>query len=65
MTEHTGRISYEPTEGLTYNPSDPKYWDPAALQKEITRVFEICAGCRMCFKYCDSLPSVRALPDLA
>ena len=21
------RISYHPTQGLTYDPSDPKYWD--------------------------------------
>ena len=51
-------ISYQPTEGLTYDPSDDKYWDEDALQQEITRAFEICHGCRMCFKYCDSFPSL-------
>lgn len=49
-------ISYQPTDGLCYDPSEPKYWDGAALQKELTRVFEVCHGCRMCFKYCDSFP---------
>ncbi|MBX7081256.1 MAG: hypothetical protein K1X88_18795 [Nannocystaceae bacterium] len=71
-----GNISYHPTEGLTYDPSDPHYWDEDALQAEITRVFEVCHGCRMCFKYCDSFPilfkaldeecdgDVRRLPQL-
>lgn len=57
-------ISYKPTDGLTYDPSDAKYWDPDALQDEITRVFEVCHGCRMCFKYCDSFPILfKAVDD--
>ena len=52
------RISYLPTNGLTYDPSDKKYWDETALDKEIERTFEICHGCRMCFKYCDSFPTL-------
>ncbi|NNF07942.1 MAG: hypothetical protein HKN21_14355 [Candidatus Eisenbacteria bacterium] len=51
-------ISYQPTDGLSYDPADKKYWDPEALQKEITRTFEICHGCRMCFKFCDSFPDL-------
>jgi Fe-S oxidoreductase len=57
------RISYQPTPGLSYNPSQPVYWDPAALQGEVTRVFEICHGCRMCFKYCDVFPNLFSLLD--
>jgi len=53
-----GIISYKPSDGLSYDPSEPKYWDADALQKEITRAFEICHGCRMCFKYCDSFPNL-------
>jgi glycerol-3-phosphate dehydrogenase subunit C len=30
---------------------------------EITRAFEICHGCRMCFKYCDSFPTLFDLLD--
>ena len=63
MSEQTARISYLPTAGLSYNPSQPVYWDPAALQSEITRVFEICHGCRMCFKYCDVFPNLFTLLD--
>ncbi len=56
-------ISYQPTDGLCYDPTEAKYWDEAALQKEVTRAFEICHGCRMCFKYCDSFPTLFALVD--
>lgn len=52
------RISYQPTDGLTYDPSEPRYWDPEMLDKEVERTFEICHGCRMCFKYCDSFPTL-------
>jgi len=56
-------ISVQPTDGLSYDPSEPKYWDEGALAKEVTRAFEICHGCRMCFKYCDSFPTLFALVD--
>ncbi len=52
-----------PTDGLSYDPSEPKYWNEAALGKEIERVFETCHGCRMCFKYCDSFPTLFSLID--
>ncbi|RME14204.1 MAG: anaerobic glycerol-3-phosphate dehydrogenase subunit C, partial [Bdellovibrio sp.] len=51
------------TDGLSYNPSEEIYWDPQALEKELTRVFEICHGCRMCFKYCDTFPNLFNLLD--
>jgi glycerol-3-phosphate dehydrogenase subunit C len=54
-------ISYQPTEGLCYDPEDPKYWQPEMLAKEVERVFEVCNGCRMCFKYCDSFPMLFKL----
>ncbi len=56
-------ISYAPTDGLSYDPGEAKYWDKAALGKEVTRAFEICHGCRMCFKYCDSFPNLFDLVD--
>jgi glycerol-3-phosphate dehydrogenase subunit C len=63
MSEQTPRISYQPTPGLSYDPSEAVYWNPAALQSEVTRVFEICHGCRMCFKYCDVFPNLFTLLD--
>ncbi len=52
-----------PTDGLSYDPTEPKYWNETALHKEIERVFETCHGCRMCFKYCDSFPTLFSLID--
>jgi Fe-S oxidoreductase len=60
---HDRPISYRPTDGLSYDPEEPKYWERALLQKEIHRVFELCHGCRMCFKYCDSFPTLFRLLD--
>jgi Fe-S oxidoreductase len=63
MSESLGNISYQPTDGLSYDPSEQKYWDNDALSKEITRAFEICHGCRMCFKFCDTFPDLFRLLD--
>lgn len=52
-----------PTRGLSYDPNDAVYWDEALLDEESKRVFEICSGCRMCFKYCDSFPKLFAHVD--
>ena len=51
-------IRYAPTDGLTYNPNEAKYWDREALQKEIDRTFDLCNGCRLCFKFCQSFPTL-------
>ena len=56
-------ISYQPTDGLCYDPAEPRYWEKEALDKEIERVFEVCHGCRMCFKYCDSFPDLFRFID--
>jgi Fe-S oxidoreductase len=48
---------------MSYDPEQPKYWDAHALQQEVTRGFELCHGCRMCFKYCDSFPILFDLLD--
>lgn len=57
------KISYTPTDGLTYDAEDPRYFDDEALTKEVNRVFEICNGCRMCFKFCDTFPIMFGLLD--
>jgi len=59
----SGRGTYAPTDGLAYDPEDPVYWGEAALQRETARVFDVCAGCRMCFKYCDAFPRLFNLAD--
>jgi len=51
-------IKGAPTEGLSYNPNEPVYWDKRALAKELERVYEICHGCRLCFNLCPSFPAL-------
>jgi Fe-S oxidoreductase len=63
MSDAHAPVSVQPTDGLSYDPSQPKYWDEAALAGEVTRAFEICHGCRMCFKYCDSFPLLFGIVD--
>src|SRR5207302_1997415 len=59
----TDRISYLPTDGLCYDPEDPRYFQKDLLDGEVQRAFEICHGCRMCFKYCDAFPRLFSLLD--
>jgi len=63
MSDGSGAISYSPTDGLSYDPVEAVYWDEGALAGEIERTFEICHGCRLCFKYCDSFPSLFSFID--
>ena len=63
MSATEERISYLPSEGMSYVPEESKYWDSKALKQEVERAFEICHGCRMCFKFCDSFPNLFKLLD--
>jgi len=48
-------------EAPTRHPIDwknPAFYDEAALDKELTRVFDICHGCRRCFSLCNSFPTL-------
>ncbi len=48
------RIEARPTDGLSYSPAEPRYWERPGLEKELNRVFDICHGCRLCFNLCPS-----------
>jgi len=63
MAEELPEIRYHPTDGMTYNPNEELYWDRRALEKELVRSFELCHGCRMCFKYCQSFPTLFEAVD--
>ncbi len=39
------------------------FYDEAALDAELRRVFDICHGCRRCFNLCDSFPRLFDLVD--
>ncbi len=41
----------------------PEFYDPAAIEKEMHRVFDICHGCRRCFNLCESFPILFDLVD--
>jgi glycerol-3-phosphate dehydrogenase subunit C len=42
---------------------DDDFHDMAAIEQELTRVFDICHGCRRCFNLCDSFPKLFDLID--
>lgn len=42
----------------TYDPFHPKYLDEADLREELDRVYDLCHGCRLCFKFCTSFPTL-------
>ena len=44
---------------------DEAYYDEAALDAELRRVFDVCHGCRLCFNLCDSFPTLFDLIDAA
>jgi glycerol-3-phosphate dehydrogenase subunit C len=52
------RIESRPSDGLSYNPNEPKYWDRASFEKELTRVYDVCHGCRLCFNLCPAFPKL-------
>ena len=48
-------------EAPTRHPLDwrnPAFYDEAALDKELERVFDICHGCRRCFSLCNAFPTL-------
>ncbi|SRR5581483_8902800 len=37
---------------MIFDTHDPRYWDSADLEREFTRIVEICHGCRLCDGLC-------------
>ena len=48
----------------TYDPFHPKYFDEADLREEMDRVYDLCHGCRLCFKFCDAFPTLFEFIDV-
>ncbi len=48
---------------ITYDPFHPKYFDETDLREELTRVYDLCHGCRLCFKFCDAFPTLFEFID--
>ncbi len=66
----TNNDDSEPREGNLVAPTrhpipwrDPGFFDTAAIEAELHRVFEICHGCRRCFNLCQAFPTLFDLID--
>jgi glycerol-3-phosphate dehydrogenase subunit C len=46
-----------------YDPKHPLYLDEADVRGELTRVYDLCHGCRLCFKFCTSFPTLFEFID--
>ena len=42
---------------------NPEFYDQAACEKELERIFDICHGCRRCVSLCHSFPTLFDLVD--
>jgi Fe-S oxidoreductase len=43
---------------ITYDPFHPQYYVESDLRDELTRVYDLCHGCRLCFKFCPAFPTL-------
>jgi len=51
-------INHTDTSNTVYDITANKYWDNESFNQELDRVFDICIGCRLCFKLCPSFPTL-------
>ena len=49
---------------ITYDPKHPMYLDEADTRHELERVYDLCHGCRLCFKFCPSFPTLFSYIDV-
>src|SRR6202012_980343 len=61
MTSREGSLEAPTRHPIAWR--EDAFWDEAALDKELRRVFDICHGCRRCFNLCDSFPRLFDLVD--
>ena len=47
----------------TYDPRHPAYYDDGDLREEMTRVYDLCHGCRLCWNLCPSFLSLFDMID--
>ena len=61
MTEREGNLQAPTRHPLDWR--NPEFYDDAALDKELERIFDICHGCRRCVSLCQSFPTLFDLVD--
>ena len=48
---------------ITYDPKHPLYTDELDVREELTRVYDVCQDCRLCFDLCSSFPTLFSYVD--
>src|SRR4051794_27217631 len=48
---------------VTYDPRHPQYFEEDDLRGELTRVYDLCHGCRLCWNLCTSFPTLFEFVD--
>jgi len=48
---------------MNFDLQSAEFWDPEAIKKEITRVFDVCHGCRVCYQLCPSFVKLFEVTD--
>ena len=61
MTAREGNLQAPTRHPLDWR--NPEFYDEAALEREMERVFDICHGCRRCVSLCQSFPTLFDLVD--
>jgi glycerol-3-phosphate dehydrogenase subunit C len=61
MTSREGSLEAPTRHPIAWR--EDAFYDAAALDKEMRRVFDICHGCRRCFNLCESFPRLFDLID--
>jgi len=61
MTHREGNLEAPTRHAIDWK--NPSFYDEAACEKELERVFDICHGCRRCVSLCHSFPTLFDLVD--
>jgi Fe-S oxidoreductase len=61
MTTREGNLLAPTRHPLDWN--SPQFYDEAAVENEMERVFDICHGCRRCVSLCQAFPTLFDLVD--
>jgi Fe-S oxidoreductase len=61
MTQREGSLEAPIRHPIDWN--NPDYYDQAAAEKELERIFNICHGCRRCVSLCNAFPTLFDLID--
>ncbi|HJV95605.1 MAG TPA: heterodisulfide reductase-related iron-sulfur binding cluster, partial [Albitalea sp.] len=61
MTKREGNLEAPTRHPIAWK--SPEFYDQAAAEKELERIFDICHGCRRCVSLCQAFPTLFDLVD--